>query len=891
MGIVADFEQNLRRRARATYASWHRVDLHNHSPTSRDYRGDHDSAASRTAEQIRATDLSIVMFTDHERLPEASFTSNVANLSGTTILRGVELNVFVDAWQQPEGRVGKNLFFHLLVGFDPDGTQSPDYWLDHIYRECGLEKRQSGNIEVKGITVSLDRLYELLRAANAIIIPAHLHSDPNAFKSRSIDDIYQDPQFLRHAREHFTALEVTSASTAAFFDGKHEETGGLQRTCIRSSDSHEPESLGSRCTYVQLQTPSFLELKAALELPFRTSLEPPVEPPSYVLGVHIHGQFFPDLWLTFSPHCNVFIGVKGSGKTSVLECLRFVLGTDIPQSRLESVQAHVNNILGPAGTVRALIKRADGAKLLVERSAQTQKFLITFEDDRRETISKPEALLFPAYIHGWHEIEQAATDPNIRRLYLDTIAGRELIHRLDEEAESLTKRIRHKHDAAANKYSAFLSIHEQVERLDELRRGLKALDDENLIELRAQYDVAVTHREELERCRRALENARDQLEDRLVGLLPGLDPTVLEGASPLQEVVRPVRDDVQQLLSAVDEFGTAQKKRLEAAVTNAASVEVEATERFASFYQGYEGRLAGLTAEQRRLLESHQKVMEETKALVRLRSERDELKRETQQLLSELADLCSQVVSRLEERTHARQSSVEQLDRELKDFNVHLSVEPFVPPRDLREISQRYSAGAKIFNEVRAAAPEERRLHRSLQRAYERLREDLLQGYHVFFEHAEFGNFLGAFEEDDLKIHFAVGKAGEEYSPIDQLSAGQRCTAIFPLLLRLQEGPLVIDQPEDNLDNRYIADWIAKAILTDKRSRQILFTSHNANLVVLSDPEQIVTCEASGSEGRIEERGFSATRYSPITKHVLDILDGGERALELRYRKYGALGK
>ena len=51
-------------------------------------------------------------------------------------MRGLELNVFIDGWGKPEGKVDKNLFFHLLIGLDPDGKQPPEYWATHIYKEC-----------------------------------------------------------------------------------------------------------------------------------------------------------------------------------------------------------------------------------------------------------------------------------------------------------------------------------------------------------------------------------------------------------------------------------------------------------------------------------------------------------------------------------------------------------------------------------------------------------------------------------------------------------------------------------------------------------------------------------------------------------------------------------
>jgi len=270
-------------------------------------------------------------------------------------LRGVELNIFVDAWDKPEGKIDKNLFFHLLIGFDPDAKSSPDYWVNHIYRNCGDTTRDCGNKPIRGVTAGIDAVISALKDSNAFVIPAHLHSSRDAFRSRSVDDIYTDPEFLRHAKNHFTALEVTDVRTASYFDGNHPETQGIEKSCIQSSDAHEPERLGTRVTFAQMQSPTFAELKAALELPFRISLNTPIVPTSHIIGMRIKGQFYQDFWLTFSPHCNALIGVKGSGKTSVLEALRFALGSPVPASRQEAVISHLRNILGTAGSVQVLL--------------------------------------------------------------------------------------------------------------------------------------------------------------------------------------------------------------------------------------------------------------------------------------------------------------------------------------------------------------------------------------------------------------------------------------------------------------------------------------------------------------------------------------------------------
>lgn len=322
MGIVSNFEKELYQKSPRAFGSWHSIDLHNHSPNSFDYETRGEDYLDRTAKRILETELAVVMFTDHVKLPSDDFINELQDKTGKLILKGVELNVFVDAWSKPKSKIDKNLFFHLLVGFDPDSEQTPDFWLQHLYRECRTEPRKSGVKDIKGITNSIHDVAKILKDSNAIIIPAHLHSDHNAFRSRSMDDIYDDPEFLSVARECCTALEVPDASTANFFDGKHSQTEHLEKTCIRSSDAHFPEALGTRPCFAQMENVTFSELKNALELPFRVSLERPSEPKSFVIGLNIQGQYFPDLWLSLSPNCNVFMGVKGSGKTSVLECLR-----------------------------------------------------------------------------------------------------------------------------------------------------------------------------------------------------------------------------------------------------------------------------------------------------------------------------------------------------------------------------------------------------------------------------------------------------------------------------------------------------------------------------------------------------------------------------------------
>ena len=673
------------------------------------------------------------MFTDHGRLPDVDFTDQVAARSGKVVLRGTELNVFVDAWKKPENKVEKTAFFHLLIGFDPEARENADYWFTDLTRHCRRETRIIGGKVIAGFVDQIDTICDTLEESGAIIVTAHLHTEHDAFKSRSVDDIYTDPEFLRVARERFTALEVTDPATAAYFDGEHDETGRLRKTCIQSSDAHEIGHIGRRVTYAQMETPSFVELKAALNIPFRVSLSEPEEPENYIIGIHVQGQFFPDVWLRLSPYCNALIGVKGSGKTSILECLRFALGSTVPESRKEDVSRHLRSTLGPAGVVRVLIRRSDGAKLLVKRSINSEaEFEITFEDDTQETVSNPDALMFPSYILGWNEIEQVATDPKIRQVYLDTIAGRERICQLKERAEADASQIRFLHEQVANKYTQFRSLHGQVTRLEDLRSGLQQLTDSKLVSLRDEYEASIRQREAINGLTRTLQSATEGVGDRAASFLPLDDVDVLEGESPLSPFALVASAAIGDLRRRVADFAEEHRSRVCAAVKKLKDQSPHLELAFEEFASRYAESIAVLSPEQQRLLESHRRVLEDTRALPELRLKQQQAKNEVMVLLTTLIEMSNQVAVSLDKQTDLRTRKVEEIADELVHYGVMLRVSALSQRRAIDELAQRNAAGADIFNQISSFTPDEKRYHRRLAQAYRNLKNDLINGFTLF---------------------------------------------------------------------------------------------------------------------------------------------------------------
>jgi hypothetical protein len=135
--------------------------------------------------------------------------------------------------------------------------------------------------------------------------------------------------------------------------------------------------------------------------------------------------------------------------------------------------------------------------------------------------------------------------------------------------------------------------------------------------------------------------------------------------------------------------------------------------------------------------------------------------------------------------------------------------------------------------------------------------------------------------EDSLEITMFI--RGEARS-INQLSSGQKATALLPLILREAEYPLIIDQPEDDLDNAFVSEKLIERIRKLKANRQLIFVTHNANIPVLGDAEQVIVMEMEGPSRASPSRSGSVEE---MKEDVIRILEGGREAFQQRQARYG----
>ena len=134
--------------------------------------------------------------------------------------------------------------------------------------------------------------------------------------------------------------------------------------------------------------------------------------------------------------------------------------------------------------------------------------------------------------------------------------------------------------------------------------------------------------------------------------------------------------------------------------------------------------------------------------------------------------------------------------------------------------------------------------------------------------------------EIELEVH-------NDYKKLNKLSKGQQCTAILNILLLDNKDPLIVDQPEDNLDNSFIAENLVDTIRENKIRRQYVFATHNANIPVFGDAELIITMEEVDRAGKVANGGMGSIDSAGVRNNVIQILEGGPEAFRMREEKYG----
>ncbi len=890
MNIEA-FRIELRKRGIGPGARWRRADFHVHLPGSSDYEYREADANARLGTALEEGRYEVAVVVKHQEVPSrAELDTLQLHCPSVTLIPGAEINLLVDALFK---KVGKDYFFHAIVAVDP--AAGGDY--SYILRKAQETLLYRGGDYPAGFRSSVVEVGRFFRDNGALFIAAHLHQGKAPEVSKSIDDLYEDDAFLGFVQDGaFDALEVRQRSTARFFEGGRSTAEGLlipSATCVSSSDAHHHDHLVARKrdTWLRMEHTTLAELRAALSFSHRVRLDRPSLAYPRILGLHIVGSFIPNMWIELNESLNSLIGSKGSGKTAILECVRFGLNTPVPSERVKEVGRHLEHVLGASGYVECLVAMPGDVEMLITRRADSPDRITCVDaSGNARVLSALDDIGFPISILGWHEIEAIADKATARIALLDRVGDRAAIQRRYDEMAQIVERARDQLPVLQRQIKRLDSALRDLWELQRKRATLLRLEQGALLTLQTQYEWFLLSEQKLAGLQSAAERRQLEVPESVAGRI-SIELGPLPALGPGADVITARIDAVRQAIVKTEAAETTATGSLQAALNEVHDMTKAArdslAEAFGRFREDtYNPQVNALPPGDREILAKQIQVLEETKRLPLVQQQAEELSREVKGLSQELETFCESICAARDGIVQIRQGLVDSLNADLTSIRLAFRRSANHEARDRFQGSYG-PEGAAIVKYVQGFGNVE--AYQNLRALFSKLGQldisaDRWEVNDVLWD-VKLVDLLRVVDEDDIDIALSVGKAG--FVPIQNLSAGQRCVAVFPLLLRNSRGPLIIDQPEDNLDNRHIADAIAPDLLRRKALQQFAVTSHNANLVVLTDADLIVHVDSDGATIGISSAGFLSCSESPVRQSVLDVLDGGDGALRARQRKYG----
>ncbi len=639
----------------------------------------------------------------------------------------------------------------------------------------------------------------------------------------------------------------------------------------------------------------------------------------------------------FSPWMNALVGGRGTGKSTVIHSLRLALrlehdlGRLVDGSAIRKVFDRFNRTPKDRSDDGGLTKYTE-IVVVVRRKGVRHR--LTWKQDGGAQLVEDE--------HGGEWTPSASQSVGRTRFPARVFSQGQIAELAGEDQSALLHEIDKSSGAAERWYDvrqardAFLATRARVRALDtEISKDIDTLvvsleDAERQLEdyekagharILKEYRQRRRQQAELERHFETTEQAAQRIARTASDLLPedlraGLfddavaeDREALDVVRALDEAVRSasakLRNEADRLRRAVDRQGSV----LEESVWRGAMD--DARSEYSSFVdsvqEGVEdpGKYGRLVQERTRL---------------RAKQRRLESKKEERDRLIDVAD--QQFGELLSARRSVTDCRVEFLTSAIgKNRFVRIKVCPYGVAPIFVERSWRKALGVEddrftddilkmedgsaekgIVADLLAGLPddlEDRRL--AVEDRLETLRDDLVAASggqsrfgghfnnHLVRRNEEDSGFLDGlmtwFPEDGLIVEYSRSGKGTDFHPIGQASAGQRASAMLAFLLAHGEDPLVLDQPEDDLDNHLIYDLVVQQMRQNKTRCQLIVATHNPNIVVNGDAEMLHALTFKAGQCIVHQSG--SLLHNAMREEVCRVMEGGREAFRRRYRRLG----
>ncbi len=872
------------------------VKPHHYSGTFRGKKveGDARSYAEAIVAKAAKIGISVLAITDHNDVSGGSVFQNAAKNHPVTIFPGFELS--------------SNEGIHVLCLYAPDTTEAQlgrylgEFGIRNPSPSSGLCKQSFVNIlacvrQQGGITIAahatsengvLTRLDGQARIRNwqsedllAIQIPGPVADLPQNYKP-IVEN--RNPAYRRdHPPEDKLALAVVNAKDVA----KPDDLSDPAATC-----------------WIKMSEVSIEGLYQALLDPgsrIRLNSDPMPDECAKFVTATWEGGFLDGTHIHFNTNMNVLIGGRGTGKSTIIESLRYIFGSEpLGEEARKAHEGIVHEVLRPGTKVSLLVSshRPTPREYRIERTVPNPA--IVRNADTGEIVHfLAEQVLPRVEVYGQHEISELTKSPEKLTRLLERFTRND--DSLAQRRRSLRNALEQSRGEILKARSGLAQVRERLAMFSGLEEALKRYQEAGFEDRLKEQSLLVREEHVLATVDERLAPFRDCLA-QLGEELP-IDRFFLSSKAladlPGREILSQANEAFKSLNRDLKKIAGEIRAALEQAEERLQDVRKRWGQRKQEVQKAYEQQLRELG-----------KFSVDGDDFIRLRHRIEELRPLKQR---------ESLFLRLEEDLQKKRRSLCAEWEEVKqtEFNIlHAAsarVTKKLPGRVRVEVMfehNREPLFELLRNEIDGRLSEAiDRLHQckdfSLPEFAGVVREgaDALQKkYGLLPSQAESiakaGDAVSMRIEGldmpsttRIELNTAAPGERENWQTLDRLSTGQKATAVLLLLLLESDAPLLVDQPEDDLDNRFIFEEIVPRMREEKRRRQFIFSTHNANIPVLGDAELILGLDTSGEtdavQVRIAPEHMASIDAPPVRKLVEELLEGGREAFERRRRKYG----
>ncbi len=863
-------------------AQWIRTDFHLHTRTDREFTftGDDNFYNSNYVDALEKAGVRLGIITNHNKFDFDEFKAlrKTAQKKGIALLPGVELSV-------NDGANG----IHTLVVFSNEWIDEHNYinpFLTSAFEGKTLAQYEQENGRTSwSLLETIKKLEGYHR--DFFLVFAHVEENSGLWAEMDggrLSELGQN-EFFRRRTLGFQKVRTHDGA------GKDKPCRTKVRSWLQNwypaelegSDPKCIEAIGKgKACYLKLGELSFEAVKFALSDPAArvAAFKPPKHDASHIRSIHFDGGILDGQTLHFSPELNTLIGIRGSGKSSILEAVRYAL--DIPRGEKAQDTRYkdelIRHTLGSGGKVTLTARDVYGQEFTISRIFREAPN-VYLDGKLQPGVSIRETVLRRPIYFGQKDL--SSTGEGFETDLVEKLVG-EKLRVLRDEVEVQRQHVR---DATQRwlKLSNTAELKQDYEtQLTDANFRLKKFEEYGVADklqkrFGFQQDVAAITR----------------MKERADNFILALNSLIAEHEDELRNATSYVSKQNPDFFAAY----YAEFSNLVAKIEEIKKIEQEAR-AIATRLHAKQGEFEGArTSLQEEFAQVERQLAQELKQSGMTAIQPDDFlaqqqrKTKAEQMLEALAKQESQ-------QSNIRDALFTEIDKLnelwLREFNtIKVELDRVNANRTALQIE------ADFKGDKEAAIGFMQQLFKGSN-----IRETTLRA--VMEDYADFGGLLRAlpgaltkarntseaFEKTFMQnlVEFVAWQVPNRFviryrgKELKHHSLGQRASALLLYVLsQRQNDVIIIDQPEDDLDNQTIYDDVIKLLREMKPHAQFIFATHNANFPVLGDSEQVHACRYQDEKVAVQSGSIDAR---PVQDAIINIMEGGQEAFNRRKEVY-----